>query len=102
GALDEFGAMTGEDVYTWRGYLNAHRARRAQFIGAGATATDHGHITARTADLSDPECQRLFGKVVKGELTGEDAETFRAQMLTEMARMSLADGLVVHVYPSAG
>jgi glucuronate isomerase len=101
GALEEFGAMTGEDVYTWRGYLNAHRARRAQFIGAGATATDHGHITARTADLSDPECQRLFGKVVKGEATSEDAETFRAQMLTEMARMSLEDGLVMQLHPGS-
>ncbi len=34
------------DVYTWRGYLKAHRARREFFAReGGATATDHGHPT---------------------------------------------------------
>jgi glucuronate isomerase len=100
-ALEEFGAITGEDVFTWRGYLNAHRDRRAQFVAAGATATDHGHITARTADLSESECQKLFAKVVKGDFTSAEAELFRAQMLFEMARMSLEDGLVMQLHPGA-
>jgi glucuronate isomerase len=98
-ALEEFGQMTGEDVYTWRGYLNAHRGRRAAFAGAGATATDHGHLTPRTADLSEPECQRLFAKIIAGDFTPADAELFRAQMLLEMARMSLEDGLVMQLHP---
>ena len=34
------------------GYLAAHRKRRAFFNAMGATSTDHGHPTARTADLS--------------------------------------------------
>ena len=53
-ALAEFGVLTGEDVFSWAGYLRAHRVRRSVFAKAGATATDHGHPTARTADL-DPK-----------------------------------------------
>lgn len=94
------GVMTGEDVLSWKGYLNAHRKRRAAFAREGATATDHGHRTVRTADLSDAEAQRLFEKILK-KPTAEEAELFRAQMLTEMARMSLDDGLVMQIHPGS-
>jgi glucuronate isomerase len=100
-ALAEFGELAGTDVQTWRGYLEAHRVRRATFARAGATATDHGHLTARTADLSTAECEKLFARILSGQFTAQDAETFRAQMLTEMARMSLDDGLVMQIHPGS-
>jgi glucuronate isomerase len=100
-ALERFGQLTGEDVNTWRGYLNAHRIRRAEFMRAGATATDHGHPTARTADLDESACEGLFARVLSGSFTAEDAELFRAQMLLEMARMSLDDGLVMQIHPGS-
>ncbi len=100
-ALAEFGQLTRTDVYSWRGYLEAHRIRRAEFARAGATATDHGHATARTADLSAAECEKLFGRILAGQFTADDAELFRAQMLTEMARMSLDDGLVMQIHPGS-
>ncbi|HWU96337.1 MAG TPA: glucuronate isomerase, partial [Sphingomonas sp.] len=40
GAMKIFAEKTGEDVYSWDGYLAAHRKRRADFRAAGATATD--------------------------------------------------------------
>jgi glucuronate isomerase len=98
-ALAQFGQLTGQDVSTWRGYLEAHRLRRAAFARAGATATDHGHPTPRTADLSVAECERLFDRVLDADCRPEDAELFRAQMLVEMARMSLDDGLVMQIHP---
>jgi glucuronate isomerase len=100
-ALRQFGELTGQDVHSWSGYLNAHRLRREAFAQAGATATDHGHPTARTADLAQDACERLFARVVSGQFTPEDAELFRAQMLLEMARMSLDDGLVMQIHPGA-
>ena len=100
-ALPEFGALTRQDVHSWRGYLEAHRIRRAVFARAGATATDHGHPTPRTANLSLAECETLFGRVVAGQASAADAELFRAQMLVEMARMSLDDGLVMQIHPGA-
>jgi glucuronate isomerase len=100
-ALAEFGELTRMDVHSWRGYLEAHRVRRAAFAKAGATATDHGHPTAQTADLPAPECERLFARILAGQFTADDAELFRAQMLVEMARMSLDDGLVMQIHPGA-
>lgn len=98
--LAALGAMTGEDTQSWHGYLAAHRQRRAFFAATGATATDHGHPTARTANLSPHEAEALFGRI-KGGATGEEAELFRAQMLTEMARMSLDDGMVMQIHPGS-
>jgi glucuronate isomerase len=100
-ALARFGDLTGEDVHDWAGYLAAHRRRRADFRAAGATATDHGHPSARTADLSAGEKELLFSRIVLGQWTREDAELFRAQMLTEMAAMSLEDGMVMQIHPGA-
>ena len=101
GAMAQFAEITGEDVYSWKSYLAAHRKRRQDFIEVGTTSSDHGHITARTADLSEVEAETLFQKILKGDFTAEDAEIFRGQMLTEMARMSLDDGLVLQIHPGA-
>jgi glucuronate isomerase len=100
-ALEQFGSLTGQDTHTWRGYLEAHRVRRAAFAELGTTATDHGHPSAATADLSDSEAQALFGKIVLGIFTPAEAELFRAQMLTEMAKLSIDDGLVMQIHPGA-
>ena len=99
--LAQFAALTGEDTATWNGYLAAHRNRRAFFKSMGATSTDHGHPTARTSDLAAPECQRLLDRALSGAITAEEAEAFRGQMLTEMAKMSLEDGLVMQIHPGS-
>ncbi len=39
--------------------------------------------------------------MTSGQATAEQAELFRAQMLTEMARMSLDDGLVMQIHPGS-
>jgi glucuronate isomerase len=97
----KLGELTREDTATWTGYLAAHRGRRAFFRSMGATATDHGHPTARTADLDPAQCQRLLDRALRGAITADEAESFRAQMLTEMARMSQDDGLVMQIHPGA-
>ena len=98
-ALRRFGELTGEDVHSWQGYLRAHRQRRAFFASMGATSSDHGHPTCATADLPADEARLLFAKVVSGRFTAAEAELFRAQVLTEMAAMSLDDGLVMQIHP---
>ncbi|MFC4671885.1 glucuronate isomerase [Seohaeicola nanhaiensis] len=95
------GEMTGEDTTSWTGYLDAHRARRAYFRDFGATATDHGHPTARTENLPPQEAAALLGKVLSGDFTPEEADAFRGQMLTEMARMSLEDGMTMQIHPGS-
>ncbi|MCE7796755.1 glucuronate isomerase [Sphingobium sufflavum] len=99
--LVRFSDLTGEDCFSWAGYLAAHRQRRAFFASMGATSTDHGHPTALTADLAPVEAEAVFRKVSKGDGDAADAELFRAQMLTEMAAMSVDDGLVMQIHPGA-
>ena len=96
-----FGELTREDTSTWSGYLAAHRARRAFLKSLGATSTDHGHPTARTSDLDPTAAQALLDRALQGRITPEEAETFRGQVLTEMARMSLDDGLVMQIHPGS-
>ena len=96
--LKAFAACTGEDTTTWPGYLAAHRNRRAYFRDLGATSTDHGHPTAQTLDLTDDAAAALFDTVRHGTGTLAENEMFRAQMLTEMAKMSLEDGMVMQMH----
>lgn len=92
------GELTGEDTTTWQGYLSAHRNRRAYFKAHGATSSDHGHPTARTENLSQTDAAALFAKALAGTCTPQEADAFRGHMLTEMARMSIDDGLVLQIH----
>jgi glucuronate isomerase len=100
-SVKSMGQLSGEDTSTWRGYLAAHRNRRAFFKTMGATSTDHGHPTATTSDFDTGACEKLFAKALAGAMTPAEAEAFRGQMLTEMARMSLDDGLVMQIHPGS-
>ena len=99
--IETFGEITGCDTSTWQGYLDAHRKRRAYFKSYGATSSDHGHATARTEDLPQAEAAALYAKAIAGKCTPDEADTFRGHMLTEMARMSVDDGLVLQIHPGS-
>src|SRR5271167_323193 len=99
--LARLGQMTRLDTSNWQGYLFALRQRRLDFKVRGCTATDHGHPTAATADLEPDAADRLFQKIVSGQSDPDERELFRAQMLTEMAAMSLDDGLVMQIHPGS-
>ena len=100
-SVARLGELTHEDASNWSGYLAALRSTRARFKQLGCTATDHGHPTARTANLNNDEAAALFQKIVAGKSSPSEQELFRAQMLTEMARMSLDDGLVMQIHPGS-
>ena len=95
------GECTGVDTHGWAGYLDALRSRRAAFVAAGATASDHGHPSPATADLPRREAEALFGRIMAGTEQQGDAELFRGQMLVEMASMSIDDGLALQIHAGA-
>ena len=66
--LEKLGEVSGEDVSSYTGYLNALRKRRVYFKENGCTATDHGHLTAMTADLSPEPGDRA----IRADLYGQD------------------------------
>ena len=96
--LKKLSELSGEDTFSWSGYLAAHRARRLFFKKMGATATDHGHPSARTENLSKSEAEKLFKVILAENFSAEEADIFRGQMLTEMAKMSCEDGLVMQIH----
>lgn len=99
---DEIAALSevsGIIVTGYRSYLAAIRQRRADFIAAGATATDHGTVFADTTPLTEHEAAGVFDSALRGDATPGQALTFAGHMLTEMARMSVEDGLVMQLHP---
>src|SRR6201999_2670539 len=99
--IEKLGQITGEDIGTYKGYLNALRNRRAFFKTMGCTSTDHGHLTAMTADLDGATAESLYGRILSGRSDPQEQEYFRAQMLTEMAGMSVEDGLTMQLHPGS-
>ena len=99
--IEKLGAITGLNATNFDDYLEAHRIRRAYFKEFGATSTDHGHPTARTENLPRAEAAALFEKALQGTCTAAEADAFRGHMLTEMARMSIDDGLVLQIHPGS-
>jgi glucuronate isomerase len=101
GNIEKLGQITGEDIGTWKGYLNALRNRRAFFKSMGCTSTDHGHLTAMTADLDCATAESLYGRILSGRSVPEEQQIFQAQMLTVMAGMSIEDGLTMQLHPGS-
>lgn len=96
-----FAESCGEDVFSWKGYLRAHQTRRSFFKAMGATATDHGHESALTVELSDLKAEELFNKIVHNQFSADEARIFRGHMLWKMAEMSQDDGLVMQLHPGS-
>ncbi len=95
--LDIFGTQTNCDAYTWKGYLEAHRIRREVFKLYGATAVLYHPPTAQTVNLDQSDMLTLFRKICIGKSTLAEAEHFRAAMHCEFAKMSVDDGLDLHI-----
>ena len=94
----EFDALGARD---YSGLVRALAERRAYFKQLGATATDHGVLEPYTASLPEDEAERLFQRGRQGEATPDDDRRFTAHLLMEMARLSLADGLVMQIHAGA-
>lgn len=91
-------AAAGVATDDFVGYLRALEQRRAHFIEHGAVSADHGVHTPLTLDLDAVDAAALYRRAVAGELSAEEARAFSGHMLFQMARMSVADGLVMTVH----
>lgn len=96
--MQQLAEMTAEDTTSFQNYLNALRKRRAAFKAAGATATDHAITDIHTGPVSDADMQTLLQKALRAPLNHAEATRFYGQMLTEMAQMSIDDGLVMQIH----
>jgi glucuronate isomerase len=94
----ELAAAADIDTSGYRGYIAAFENRRAYFIENGATATDTASLDAQTQPLADADAERIYAAALRGQVSAADAAAFRAHMLSEMARMSCDDGLVMQLH----
>jgi len=94
------GVSAGLDAGDYAGYISALEQRRAHFVATGGTATDHGHADAGSEPLPPAEAERVFTAALAGTATPAERTAFRRHMLSEMARMSCDDGLVMQLHPS--
>jgi glucuronate isomerase len=98
-AISLLAEATGTDTSGYAGYLEALRQRREMFVAAGARATDHGHATADTTRLPDPEASRIYQRALARTADAAAAQAFTGHMLHVMAEMSCEDGLVMQLHP---
>jgi len=96
--LDKLADLTGEALTTYDSYLCAIQARRSYFAQHGATATDHALPIVQSSWLDRSHISSLFDKARAGKLSGDDAQLFYSHMITEMAQMSVDDGLVMQLH----
>lgn len=100
-AVARLGAAAEEDTGRYAGYISALESRRRYFIANGATSADHSHVDAGTEPLASPMAERIYDAALQGTATEAETSAFRRHMITEMARMSCEDGLVMTLHPGA-
>jgi glucuronate isomerase len=99
--LEALGAAHGTRIEDYAGFVRALEERRRFFKSLGATATDHAVLEPYTAALAAEEAERLFQRARAGDVTAADQRRFEGHLLIEMARLSVADGLVMQIHPGA-
>ncbi len=93
--------VCGYEVTSYKQFVRALEDRRLFFRQMGATATDHAAVTPFTTRLSETDAEAVFSRALRGEASANDAAHFTGHMLTEFARMSIEDGLVMQLHPGA-
>jgi glucuronate isomerase len=99
--LKLLGKAVGYEIGSYKAFIKALEERRVYFKKIGATSTDHGVFSPFTHQLSKKEVKEIFNRALKKKSTGKDAKLFTANMLMEMARMSVEDGLVMQIHAGA-
>jgi glucuronate isomerase len=96
--VERLAQAAGTDVVDYRSFVRALEDRRAFFKAAGAVATDHSAVTPHAERLDGGEAGAIFARALMGTADAADAARFTSHMLTEMARMSIEDGLVMQLH----
>jgi glucuronate isomerase len=96
--IQKLSEVSGIEIVDYASYLHVLEQRRNFFKSMGATATDHAALTAYTERLDVGEADAIFQRALGGIATPTDAQRFTGHMLTEMARMSSEDGLVMQMH----
>lgn len=98
GNIQKLSEVSSIHVTDYKSFIAALEQRRTFFKSVSAKATDHAALTADTEQVSIETADDIFQRALRGQASSDDARRFTAHMLTEMARMSVDDGLVVQLH----
>ncbi|MCX7726874.1 MAG: glucuronate isomerase [Chitinispirillaceae bacterium] len=90
--------VVGNDIVSYKKFIDVIQKRREFFKTMGAVSTDQGVEVPYTHELTLEEADKIFQKALKQKATIEDEKIFIAHMLMEMGRMSIEDGLVMQLH----
>ncbi|MBC8400366.1 MAG: glucuronate isomerase [Candidatus Marinimicrobia bacterium] len=99
--IDELSNIVGYELNNYSHFIRALEDRRLYFKSMGATATDQGILSPFTIELNKSDCDIIYQRALNGTATEDDALQFSGQILMEMARMSIEDGLVMQIHPGS-
>jgi len=99
--IGKLSLVSGIEIDSYKNFIKAIENRREYFKSQGAVSTDQGVISPYTHKLTEAEAENIFQRALKNMSTAEDASMFAANMLMEMARMSIDDGLVMQIHPGS-
>jgi len=88
----------GCNEVSYTNFIWALESRRKHFVANGAVSADHGVAEAFTCVLTETEAATIFDAALAGTASAEGLRNFAGHMLMEMARMSVADGLVMTIH----
>ena len=91
----------GYEIGSYKNFIQALEQRRKYFKEVGATSTDHGVFSPYTHQLSFNEVDQIFNRAINNKLEENDSKLFTANMLIEMARMSIEDGMTMQIHPGS-
>jgi glucuronate isomerase len=100
GLVDALGEAAGVDTGTYAGWVAAMENRRGYFKANGATSTDHSHRDPRVEPLAGADAERLYARARAGEITRDEGDALRRDLMFQMARMASEDGLVMTLHPA--
>lgn len=96
--VEKLVASAGLTALNYSNFIEALEIRRKYFKDNGAVSADHGVYEPYTTQLSNQEAANIFAKALSFEASEIELKEFAGHMLTEMARMSTVDGLVMTVH----
>ncbi len=91
-------AVSGLTGISYQNFIAALENRREYFKNHGAVSADHGVYEPYSSHLSTQEAEIIFSKALDAAASDFELREFAGHMLTEMARMSTVDGLVMTVH----
>jgi len=100
-AIADLSQASGIEIDSYKNFIRAIENRREYFKVMGAVSTDQGVISPYTHHLNENEAESIFSHALQGVVSNDEAGLFTANMLMEMARMSIEDGLVMQIHPGS-